>query len=219
MNNKHVNLIADSIVYAVQNQKPKLTAILLKNGVVIPTGTKDSILILLVSDVFKKSKPFRNDFLDLISKTEYVSSSSFDGYSNATGFEASDFYVPEEVLFAPNVFTTNSPLTTPSILNTTSTTPASSQAPASSTSFWSTNNLMGLFNKAADTYATISTNQANTALANAATVRAQTGATDGTSTGLSSAPIAKSNTTMYLIIAVVAIGAIGGIIWYNKSKK
>jgi len=186
MNDNHVNLIADSIVYAVQNQKPKVTAILLKNGVVVPNGTSDANLILLVSDVLKKSNPFRNDFINLVANTEYVSS-SFSGYSNAEG--------------------------NPEVL------PQGSEPPKpASTSFWTTANLTALLNKAADTYSTVSTNKANTALANAATVRAQTGT--GTPEVVATAASTKSNTTLYVVLAVVAIGAIGGFIWYNnKSKK
>jgi cobalamin biosynthesis Mg chelatase CobN len=190
MNDNHVNLIADSIVYAVQNEKAKLTAILLKNGVVVPSGTSDANLILLVSEVLKKSNPFRNDFINLIASNEYVSSnfSNFSSYSNAAG--------------ELNVL------------------PEGNEPPAkpASTSFWTTANLTALLNKAADTYSTVSTNQANTALANAATVRAQTGATDSPVAAVAAPK--SSNTTLYIILGIIAVGAIGGFIWYkNNSKK
>ena len=215
---KDVNLIADTIVYAVQNQKPKVTQLLLINGVVVPSGTSDAKLILLVSDVFQKSKPFRDGFISLIGNTEYISS-SFDGYSNAFGDYGID---PIDFTYkAPASLTTSSPLTSTSVLNSNPAVSTANSGSASAPSFWSTSNLMGLLNKAADTYTTVSTNKANTALANAATVRAQNGIVDGGAVSPAAAAAAaasKGNTTLYVILAVVAIGAIGGFVWY-KSKK
>lgn len=210
---KDVNLIADSIVYAVQNKKQEVTRLLLINGVVVPSGTSDAKLIVLVSDVFKKSKPFRNGFISLIGSTEYVSS-SFDGYSNAAGYDFSNF----QIEMSPQTFAPNSVLTRPSVLNSNPAVSTANPVSASAPSFWSTSNLMGLLNKAADTYTTVSTNQANTALANAATARANSGITDSP---VANAQIVKeSNSTTYVLLAIVAIGVIGGIVWYaSKSKK
>jgi hypothetical protein len=216
MNDKHVNLIADSIVYAVQNQRPSISTILLKNGVIVPSGTSDAKLILLVSDVFKKSKPFQKDFASLMANSEYVSSSNFDGYSNYFGdysVDNIDFSLPKSssTLTSSSVLTKDSVLkSTPAVNSTNSGTP--------STSFWTTSNIMGLFNKAADTYVSTSTDKANIALANAAQARANAGIVDDTSGTLQPPP--KSNTALYVTLSIVAIAAIGGFIWYkNKSKK
>jgi hypothetical protein len=209
---KEVNLIADTIVYAVQNQKSQVLALLLKNGVVVPTGTSDAKIIVAVSDTFKKSKPFRKEFINLIGKTEFVSSSSFSGYANATGLVYDTSFDASEPLFT----TTNTPTTTPT------TTPTATKAP--STSFWSTENIMSLINKGADVYTATTTNQANTALANAAAARANAGIVDTTvttSTDSSNANVNKgSNTVTYVVVGVLGVALVGGLIWYfTKSKK
>jgi hypothetical protein len=211
---KEVNLIADAIVYAVQNQKSQVLGLLLKNGVVIPTGTSDAKIIVAVSDTFKKSKPFRKEFISLIGKTEYVSSSSFSGYANATGLVYDTSFDASEPLFT----TTNTPTTTP-IAST-----ASTATKAPSTSFWSTENIMSLINKGADVYTATTTNQANTALANAATARANAGIADtGVSTSAdvaSPSAVAGSNTMTYVVVGVIGVALVGGLIWYfTKSKK
>ena len=209
---KEVNLIADTIVYAVQNQKSQVLALLLKNGVVVPTGTSDAKIIVAVSDTFKKSKPFRKEFINLIGKTEFVSSSSFSGYANATGLVYDTSFDASEPLFT----TTNTPTTTPT------TTPTATKAP--STSFWSTENIMSLINKGADVYTATTTNQANTALANAAAARANAGIVDTTvttSNDSSNANVNKgSNTVTYVVVGVLGVALVGGLIWYfTKSKK
>lgn len=217
---KEVNVIADAIVYAVQNQGQKVRGILLKNGVVVPTGTSDAKLILIVSDVFKKSKPFRNEFLKLVATSEYVSSS--ENYSNAFG----DYALPS-YNFKPSINTSltgASALTNDSVLNSVPTVASDENlwsGTKPSTSFWTTTNIMGLLNKAGDVYTTTSTNKANIALAEAAKARAEAGIVD--ESGDSNGNIGssnKSNTILYLILAIVGIGAIGGLVWYSsKSKK
>lgn len=214
-----VKLIADSIVYAVQNQKQKLTSILLKNGVVVPSGTSDAELIMLVSDVFKKSKPFRNDFLNMISSSEYVSS-SFEGYSN---FTFDEFKIDESLGFKPtnvSTLTGSSILTKDSVLNSVPTLASTSNPLSPKTSFWTTSNIVGLLNKASDTYVATSTNKANIALAEAAKARAEAGMPDNYTGGTSNVNQSKSNTILYVVLAIAGIGILGGAVWYmSKSKK
>jgi uncharacterized membrane protein YuzA (DUF378 family) len=219
--NKEVNLIADAIVYAVQNQKSQVLGLLLKNGVIIPTGTSDAKIIVAVSDTFKKSKPFRKEFINLISQTEYVSSSSFDGYANVVGnngFTYDASFDPITSIFGTNTTTT-----------TTNTKPKTTSADtkSASTSFWSTENIMSLINKGADVYTATTTNQANTALANAAKARAEAGITDSASTEKDSTGTNNDNkkTTetspvVYVVVGIAGVALVGGLIWYfTKSKK
>jgi hypothetical protein len=205
---KEVNLIADTIVYAVQNQKSQVLGLLLKNGVVVPSGTSDAKIIVAVSDTFKKSKPFRKSFIDLIGKTEYVSSSSFSGYANATGFVYDSSFNVDEPLFK----------------TTASTTPKTATATtAPKTSFWSTENIMALINKGADVYTSTTTNQANKALADAATARANAGIVDtnvSTSNGVANTSAnSGSNTVTYVVVGLVGVALVGGLIWYFTKAK
>lgn len=204
---KQVNLIADTIVYAVQNQKSQVLGLLLKNGVVVPSGTSDAKIIVAVSDTFKKSKPFRKEFIDLIGKSEYVSSGSFDGYANANGFVYDTTFDPTDPLFG-SLQTTVAPKAT-----TTATT-------APKTSFWSSENIMALINKGADVYTVSTTNQANKALADAATARAQAGIVDVNSgSNVSPSQNTGSNTAVYVVVGVVGIALVGGLIWYFTKPK
>ena len=210
---KEVNLIADTIVYAVQNQKSQVLGLLLKNGVVVPSGTSDAKIIVAVSDTFKKSKPFRKEFIDLIGKSEYVSSGSFDGYanaygySNAYGFEYDKTFDPTDPLFKSLQTTVPQKATT-----------TASTAPKSS--FWSSENIMALINKGADVYTVSTTNQANKALADAATARAQAGIVDVNSgSNVSTNQNTGSNTAVYVVVGVVGIALVGGLIWYFTKPK
>jgi hypothetical protein len=208
---KEVNLIADTIVYAVQNQKSQVLGLLLKNGVVVPSGTSDAKIIVAVSDTFKKSKPFRKSFIDLIGKSEYVSSGSFDGYANVNGFEYDKNFNPDPLF---------SSLQT--IVPAKTTTKTDSAKPkASSSSFWSAENIMALINKGADVYTTTTTNQANKALADAATARANAGIVDVTNDTSKDKKDTDtdSNTVTYVVVGLVGVALIGGLIWYFTKAK
>lgn len=207
---KEVNLIADTIVYAVQNQKSQVLGLLLKNGVVVPTGTSDAKIIVAVSDTFKKSKPFRKEFIDLIGKSEFVSSSSFDGYANVNGFNYDSSFDPTDPLFKS---------LSSKVPSTTTTKPASSTA--QKTSFWSTDNIMALINKGADVYTTTTTNQANIALANSAKARAEAGIVDSgvNNSGALDKEKTGDNTVTYVVVGVVGIALVGGLIWYFTKAK
>lgn len=241
---KHVDLIADSIVSAVQNQREKVKVLLLKNGVVIPTGTSDAQMIIATSNTFKKSKPFRKEFIALAVNDQYISGNAVNQYSNFTGpngFSYDSSFNPSSSLFdssSSNVdssFDVSSGISTKpydfsaALKNTPSgtvmtkkDTPASTGG--SSTSFWTTANLMALFNKAGDVYTTAKTSEANVALAKAAEARANAGIQDtgaGAST-LDADPNKKKttdNTVTYVVVGVLSIALIGGMIWYFNKKK
>lgn len=200
--NDDVNLVAQVIVSGVANDKAKVYALLLKNGVVLPQNTSDDDMAKVVSELLKKSKPFRKDFSDYVSNTQ-KSYSNMSGYSNANGFS----YDPID--FSKPIFSS-------------STTPAST--PASTTtksSFWSTDNLSGLFNKGLDAYLQLDANATNKKLADASIARSQAGGDVSTTVDSNgNAVVPSSNTTLYVILGVLGIAVVGGAIWYmSKSKK
>ena len=52
------NLGAYGIMYVVQNKKSQVIALLLKNGVVVPSNATDIQIALLVTNLLKVSKSF-----------------------------------------------------------------------------------------------------------------------------------------------------------------
>ena len=53
---KNVDLGANVLVNVVQNSKSEVLALLLRNGVVAPSGSSDVQVAQLVTDLLKKSK-------------------------------------------------------------------------------------------------------------------------------------------------------------------
>ena len=82
------NLGAYGIMYVVQNKKSQVIALLLKNGVVVPSNATDIQIALLVTNLLKVSKSFYRDFSALLLNQDVVvgmSSNMSGSYSNFTG--------------------------------------------------------------------------------------------------------------------------------------
>ena len=82
------NLGAYGIMYVVQNKKSQVIALLLKNGVVVPSNATDIQIALLVTNLLKVSKSFYRDFSALLLNQDVIvgmSSNMSGSYSNFTG--------------------------------------------------------------------------------------------------------------------------------------
>jgi hypothetical protein len=82
------NLGAYGVMYVVQNKKSQVIALLLKNGVVVPSNATDIQIALLVTNLLKVSKSFYRDFSALLLSQDVVAgmSSNMSGsYSNIVG--------------------------------------------------------------------------------------------------------------------------------------
>ena len=82
------NLGAYGVMYVVQNKKSQVIALLLKNGVVVPSNATDIQIALLVTNLLKVSKSFYRDFSALLLNQDVVvgmSSNMSGSYSNFTG--------------------------------------------------------------------------------------------------------------------------------------
>jgi hypothetical protein len=91
---KNASLGAYGIMYVVKNRKSEVIALLLKNGVVIPSGASDMTIALAVTDLLKVSNSFYNEFSKLLVNEDviYGMSANMSGsYSNFTGFQAQTF--------------------------------------------------------------------------------------------------------------------------------
>ena len=82
------NLGAYGVMYVVQNKKSQVIALLLKNGVVVPSNATDIQIALLVTNLLKASKSFYRDFSALLLNQDVIvgmSSNMSGSYSNFTG--------------------------------------------------------------------------------------------------------------------------------------
>jgi hypothetical protein len=122
---KNASLGAYGIMYVVKNRKSEVIALLLKNGVVVPSGASDMTIALAVTDLLKVSKSFFNEFSKLLVNEDVVygmSANMSGSYSNFTGFQAQTF---EENPFekygstTSTTSTTNKPKETKSTSNST----------------------------------------------------------------------------------------------------
>jgi hypothetical protein len=103
------------VMYAVKNKKGDVIALLLKNGVVVPSNSNDMQVALVVTEMLKNSKSFEKDFTKLVQSEDVVSGltsnmsgmySNMGGYSymggsyaNAYGFEYDKSFDPTDPLF------------------------------------------------------------------------------------------------------------------------
>ena len=85
---KNASLGAYGVMYVVQNKKSQVIALLLKNGVVVPSNATDIQIALLVTNLLKVSKSFYRDFSALLLSQDVVAGMSVNmsgSYSNFTG--------------------------------------------------------------------------------------------------------------------------------------
>jgi hypothetical protein len=95
---KNASLGAYGIMYVVKNKKSEIIALLLKNGVVVPSGASDMTIALLVTNLLKVSKSFYKDFSALLLNQTTIAgmSSNMSGsYANAGGIVNQNFDLSE----------------------------------------------------------------------------------------------------------------------------
>jgi hypothetical protein len=84
----NTNLGAYGLMYVVKNNKSDVLALLLKNGVVVPSNASDITIALAVTNLSKVSKSFYNEFTKLLVNQDTVSGMSANmsgSYSNFDG--------------------------------------------------------------------------------------------------------------------------------------
>jgi len=85
---KNASLGAYGIMYVVKNRKSEVIALLLKNGVVVPSRASDMTIALAVTDLLKVSKSFYKEFSKLLVSQEVVigmSANMSGSYANVVG--------------------------------------------------------------------------------------------------------------------------------------
>lgn len=208
---KNANLGALSIMYVVINKRAEVIALLVKNGVQVPSNATDMQLALMVTNLLKVSKAFGRDFNKLLSQKEVISGifQGFDGsysyvnnyFSNLPSFDESLFSSPA----------------TPSVATTTSTTSATN----SSSPSWLAQGL-NLLQTGFQGYLALDQNKTQRELANASVQIKQTdlaladkgilpSGNTPTPTGLSTGAIVG--------LSVLGIAVVGGVLYFALKKR
>lgn len=195
------------IMYAVKNKKGDVIALLLKNGVVVPSDSNDMQVALVVTEMLKKSKSFEKDFTKLVQSQEMVSAltSNMAGmYSNMSGYNNAQGFVYEPIDFGTTIFKTT-PATT-SISQVSATEPKISEDKISGFEKYLLLG-QGLFSD----FTKMKENEAKVKLANASVELEK----------LNRLPVAetkKSSNAIYIVLGLVGVGLLG-FLTYRMVKK
>jgi hypothetical protein len=123
---KSASLGAYGIMYVVKNKKSQVIALLLKNGVVVPSNASDMTIALAVTNLLKVSKSFYLEFTKLLISEDTISGMSANmsgSFANAGGFVSPDLNFDENIFQTTTSTTTTPPKdtkpsgTTPSWIN------------------------------------------------------------------------------------------------------
>jgi len=205
--NELSNLGADVIVNSINEYREDVIALLLKNGVIVPSDLTNYELSQVVTELLKNSTNFQKEFVEFIGSIMVLNSElEMSGYSNIAG-NFFDFSVP------PSPFSTNTttPSSTAGSTTTTNTTPKTG---------FTLDKGLDIISKGLNAFLTLDTNKTNRALADASVKTSQSGGGGG---GVVSQDTyrdtEKSNTTLYVVLALVGILVVGGGILYAVRSK
>jgi hypothetical protein len=203
--NELADLGADVIVNAVNENRTEVVELLLRNGVVAPSSLSDFELSQVVTELLRQSKNFQEEFVEFIGGLMVLNSElEMSGYSNVAG-NFFDFSLP------PSPFSTNTTTPTSSTAGSTTTTDTTPK-----TGFTLDKGL-NIITQGLNAFLTLDTNKTNRALADASVKTAQSGGTIQNQQ-IDNTPI-KSNTTLYVVLALVGILVVGGGIIYAVKRK
>jgi hypothetical protein len=200
------------IMYSVKNKKGDVIALLLKNGVVVPSNANDMQVALVVTEMLKKSKSFEKDFTKLVQSQDVVNglTSNMSGaysymggaYANAYGFEYDQSFNPTDPLFK----------------SLSSQVPANTNSPATASNSDKISGFekylllgQGLFSD----FTKMKENEAKVKLANASVELEKLQSQSASST---SGKSSFSATTIYVVLGLVGVGLLG-FLTYKMVKK
>lgn len=228
-----------TLVLLVQNYRSQITALLVKNGVVVNDGASDEQVAVLVANLLKVSKSFAKDLNNFIMNprvaevvaggigqtAEYFRMSG-NSYLNVFG-QFGDTSVPTDIGYESQygLSTTSASTTTDPVLNS-ATTNVSPTSGGSSTSWWSgiKENLAGYLSDGIKLIGTLDTNKANAeiarqhALAMQAQAQAGGGKVVNTEAG-GKTPEEGMGTTTIVVLSLVGVAVLGTVIYFMTRPK
>ena len=200
---KNASLGAYGIMYVVQNKKSKVIALLLKNGVVVPSNATDIQIALLVTNLLKVSKSFYRDFSALLLSQDVIfgmSSNMSGSYSNAGGVV--------DPVFDFSIFTGGNSTTT-----TTTPKPTTTATNTSSTSWL--NQGLGLLQTGFQGYLQLDDNKTKRALADASVKIS----TDEVTKKDDTPPPTKLSTGAIVGISLLGVTVVGLVVYLIIKNK
>ena len=200
---KNASLGAYGIMYVVQKKKSKVIALLLKNGVVVPSKATDIQIALLVTNLLKVSKSFYRDFSALLLSQDVIfgmSSNMSGSYSNAGGVV--------DPVFDFSIFTGGNSTTT-----TTTPKPTTTATNTSSTSWL--NQGLGLLQTGFQGYLQLDDNKTKRALADASVKIS----TDEVTKKDDTPPPTKLSTGAIVGISLLGVTVVGLVVYLIIKNK
>jgi hypothetical protein len=197
------------IVSIVQNHRPEVQDLLLRNGVSLPNDTSNLDASRVITELLKKSKNFKNEFMKLLSSENVLENLSSDTeFSNATGtIDFSAYNVPStfngtvQPLYA-------TPTPTPTV-DATATQPKTG---------FTLDKGLALASQGLNAFLQLSQNKTDQKLAEASI--AQTHSANTYTPDTSTTEVKGLSTGWIVGLSILGIGIVGGGIWYfNKNKK
>jgi hypothetical protein len=208
--NEEANLGASMIVYAISQRREEVIDLLLRNGIVAPSGLTDFQLSQVVAELLKTSKNFKDEFMMFLIDTGVLEDSvSMSGYSNYTGFEPDKYNIFPESLFSKDKTTTTTS-------KDKTTTDDKSKDPKTG---FTLDKALSLVDKGLNALITFDTNKTNRALADASIKNAEAGGGSVSDENKDDKPEKDSNTTLYVVLAILGIAVVGGGIWFAVKNK
>jgi hypothetical protein len=236
-NNSTAQTGAMTLVLLVNKYRSQMVALLLKNGVVVPQNATDQDVAMLMVNLLKVSKSFSNDLNTFLSnpkvlevvaggmnQTAQYLKMSGNGFMNASGFQAPSISPTLNLQSQYGLdFSSNTTTTPPE------TTASSGSTPSGTGSSWWTgvkNNYADWISGGIKLLGTLSTNNANSHIADAQATIAQAGgggAVDTSvtgDTGDGSKKTTKTSTATVVLLSLTGVAVVGAIVYFvMKSKK
>lgn len=218
---------AMTLVLLVQKYRSQMIALLLKNGITVPSGASVQQIATIMANLLKISKSFAKDLNNFIQNPK-VLESLMDGLQSAEYFRASGFAGKQEgnaQYFRASGYLNNT--------GEEDEDPVLSSASSSGSTggFWSGLNLGGLLSQGLDAFGKLDKNKTDREIAKA---RAKAGqisiSTDDTDTGGSTSGGTGSggkkspddegiSTTTIVVLSLVGIAVVGTIIYFVARPK
>lgn len=214
---------AMTLVLLVKNYRSQMIALLLKNGVTVPSGASDQQIASLMANLLKVSKSFFLDLNNFLKSPKVLETLAGGLTENAQYFRASGSgFAGKKVGNAQYFRTTGTD--TPDTTGTTT--------PPKKDGFFSGLNFGNLFSQALGAFGQYDTNQANVAIANAhASVNNPSGGGgslgdytggntgSGSGSGNGKTPDTKMSTTTIVVLSLVGVAVLGTIIYFVARPK
>lgn len=223
---------AFTLMLLVKNYRSQMIALLLKNGVAVPSGASDKQIINLMANLLKISKSFYKDIMlflqnpkvinsiagDLSQNAQYFRADGFAGKrtGNAQYFRADGFMNYTGDRFGIPDFSTN-----PNIDNEDEDT----DTPPKKGGFWANLNLGDLLTKGVDTLVALDKNKTDRAIADARNRAGLPPLDEETYTDDDGVVKKKTpddegiSTTTIVVLSLVGIAVIGTIIYFVTRPK